>query len=125
MIMPALTLLLQLTARAKVPRESAHVTSTDVTLLLSNLKLSFFTSMAQIHRLNLINLNWVPYRAALKLNLSFNATSTDFLKVEGWIHKTSVLATSVRRTSIKMITWTAFGRAFSCISAKQVVKSWT
>ena len=50
-----LAFLSQRTDLAKVFRASAHVTFPDVTLLLSSMKLSFFSIMAEIHRLSLIN----------------------------------------------------------------------
>ena len=46
-----------------------NVTSTDVTLLLSNLKIRFIFSIAEAFRLSIINVSHIKsQRAALKLN---------------------------------------------------------
>ena len=106
LIRSMLALLLKRTARVNAPCASAYVTTTDVTLLLSSFKLTFFTNMAEIHRLGITTraqeISLSAYRTSLILNSPFNAMPTASLKVEGWTRKNSVLVTLVSRPSIKL-----------------------
>ena len=54
-VLPVVVLLSQRKAWTKVPRIFARVSSTDVTSFRSSLKLSFFFSIDEVHRLRLIN----------------------------------------------------------------------
>ena len=53
--LPVVVLLSQRTAWTMVPRVSARVSSTNVTSFRSSLKISFFFSIDEVHRLRLIN----------------------------------------------------------------------
>ena len=54
MLLRVLALFLKRAVRAKVPRNFARVTSTDVKFMLCKITISLFSSMAQTHSRNLI-----------------------------------------------------------------------
>ncbi|GMF63618.1 unnamed protein product [Phytophthora fragariaefolia] len=66
-----------------------------------------------------------PSRDDLKLNSAFNATFTASSKEVGWVRKTSVRVTPVRRPSINTVTVTASGRGSTAMPAIRVRNSWT